>query len=89
MFLHLGQLTVIRTGTVLGIFDMDNTTLSKHTRDYLAASEKKHRVVNVSSELPKSFVVCLEEDGKEKIYISQLSTATLYKRLEAGMSAGQ
>ena len=42
MYLHLGQDTVIRTGDIIGIFDLDITTVSKHTRDYLAKAEKKN-----------------------------------------------
>ena len=57
MFLHLGQYTVVRTDEIVGIFDIDNTTVSKHTRKYLAEAEKQKKVVNVSTELPKSFVV--------------------------------
>jgi len=83
MLLHLGQLTVVRMDTVLGIYDLDNTTVSRHTRDYLSRATKEGRVVNVSMELPKSFVVCLE-DGKETVYISQLASSTLFRRLEAG-----
>ena len=81
MFLHLGQLTVIRTENILGIFDLDNTTVSKSTRNYLARAQKDGNVFNVSMELPKSFVVTVE-DGKEKVYISQLSSGTLLKRME-------
>ena len=60
MYLHLGQDTVVRTDTVLGIFDLDNCTISKFTRNYLTQAEKQGRVVNVSMELPKTFVVCSE-----------------------------
>lgn len=45
MYLHLGQDTVITTETVIGIFDMDECTVSKKTRDYLTAAEKRGRVV--------------------------------------------
>ena len=75
MYLHLGQDTVITTETVIGIFDMDECTVSKKTGDYLTAAEKRGRVVNVSFELPKSFVVC-EKNGKITVYISQLSSKT-------------
>ncbi len=60
---------------------MDTSTVQKNTRTFLNKAEKEGRVINVSFELPKSFVVCLEE-GKIIIYISQLSTATLEKRAE-------
>lgn len=79
MYLHLGQDTVVRTESVVGIFDMDNSTLSKKTREFLAAAEKEKRVKNVSYELPKSFVICCE-NGAETVYISQISSQTLIKR---------
>ncbi|MCH5303939.1 MAG: DUF370 domain-containing protein [Ruminococcus sp.] len=80
MYLHLGEKTVIRTENIIGIFDLDNSTISKHTRNYLTVAEKKGEVVNVSYELPKSFIVCKEEKEK-KVYISQISSNTLYKRI--------
>ncbi len=84
MYIHLGQDTVVRKSDIIGIFDLDTATVSKRTRDYLAKAEKAGRVVNVSTELPKSFIVCQKED-KQIIYISQISTATLLKRSESGM----
>lgn len=82
MFLHLGQSTVIRQDEIIGIFDLDNTTVSKATRDYLTKMEKNGRVFNVSTELPKSFVVCQNEKNEIIIYITQISTSTLIKRAE-------
>ena len=79
MYLHLGQDTVVKTADILGIFDMDTSTVSKPTRDFLRLSEKSNNVINVSFELPKSFVIC-NENGKLKVYISQISPATLQKR---------
>ena len=58
MYLHLGQDTVVKNDSVIGIFDMDTSTVSKPTREFLNIAEKQGRVVNVSYELPKSFVVC-------------------------------
>lgn len=79
MYLHLGQDTVVRTKDILGVFDLDNTTVSKHSREYLTRAQRENRVINVSMELPKSFIVC-RNNGKEQIYISQLSAATLLRR---------
>ena len=80
MYLHLGQETVVRLREVVGIFDMENATISKYTRQLLADAEKGGRVCNVTMELPKSFVVCVDRDGTETVYISQISSATLLKR---------
>ncbi len=78
MYLHLGQESIVRTKDILGIFDLDTTTISKHTRDYLTAAEKKGHVVNVTTELPKSFIVTVGRNPA--VYISQISVGTLKKR---------
>lgn len=79
MYLHLGQDVIVNERTIVGVFDMDNSTVSRHTRAFLARAQREGRVVNVSLELPKSFIVC-EENGQETVYISQISTATLLRR---------
>lgn len=79
MYLHLGQNTVVNKSSIVGIFDLDGTTISSKTRKFLAEAEKKSQVFNVSEELPKSFVLC-EENGKLTVYISQMSSGTLLKR---------
>lgn len=80
MYIHLGQGTVVKTSELVGIFDLDSTTVSKHTRKFLNEAEKKKQVITVSYELPKSFAVCKKKCGEQKIYISQLASSTLYKR---------
>lgn len=81
MYLHLGQYTVVRTRDIVGIFDVENSSVSRYTRNYLAQAQKKGWVVNVSEEIPKSFVVCRErETGETRVYISQISSVTLRKR---------
>lgn len=79
MYLHLGENTVVRTDNIIGIFDMDTSTISKWTKDYLSNATKNKRVINVSMELPKSFVVC-NENKEIKVYVSQISSQTLMKR---------
>ena len=83
MYLHLGQSTVITHDEIIGIFDLDNTTVSKKTRDYLKVAEKQGRIHVVSNELPKSFIVC-NQNNEIKVYLSQISCATLLKRTEEG-----
>lgn len=80
MYLHLGQNIVIRSENILGIFDMETSTLGPSTRSCLARSEKNGHVVNVSMEMPKSFVLCRTPNGQETVYITQISSSTLLKR---------
>lgn len=79
MYIHLGQNTVVRFKDIIGIFDLESTTISKHTRKFLTEAEKRKEVINVSYELPKSFAVT-NEKGKTQVYISQISSSTLLKR---------
>ena len=83
MYLHLGQDVVVPSRTIVGIFDIENTSISKITKEFLGSEEKLHHVINVSMELPKSFVICREK-GEKVVYISQISCATLKKRAAAG-----
>ncbi len=82
MYLHLGQSVVVPFRDVIGVFDMDNTTASLHTRRFLERSEKEGRLVDISGDLPKSFALCKAGDGPPVVYLSQLSAATLLKRVE-------
>ena len=79
MYIHLGESISINDTTVIGVFDLENTTIVPDTRMYLNRLKKEGRAVEVSAEMPKSFVVCME-NGNEVAYISSISVATLKKR---------
>ncbi len=83
MFIHIGHDTVIIDKEIIGVFDMENTTVMKKTIDYLNNAEKLKKVRNVAPfELPKSFIVCEEPSGTV-IYISPVSVGTILKRIES------
>ena len=79
MYLHLGNDVVIDSKKIVAMFDIDTCTVSKKTRDFLASAQKNGEVINVSYELPRTFVICSDK-GKTSVYISQLSTKTLSRR---------
>ena len=79
MYLHLGEGAVVAERDIVGIFDLDTATVSADTRSYLRYLQDEGRVRAVGTELPKSFIVVME-DGKELLYTSQISSATLLKR---------
>lgn len=84
MYIHLGQETVVLQNDVIGIFDLDTSTVSKSTRNYLNKAEKDGDVVNITYELPKSFIVCKDKSRKSgrRVYISQISSSTLRRRAD-------
>ena len=82
MYLHLGQDVVVRKKDILGIFDLDNTSHSHITRKFLKSAENDGNVIDISGELPRSFIVVA--DGKVMVYLSQISPATLLKRFDSG-----
>ena len=83
MYLHLGKGTVVNTGDIVGIFDLEITSQSHLTRKYLAMAEKAGQVVNASEDIPKSFVVCRRGE-RITVYLSQMACATLLKRNDSG-----
>lgn len=79
MYLHLGGGAVVRTESIVGVFDLDNTSQSHITRKYLSRAEKSGQVINVAEDIPKSFVVCKDCDGM-RVYLCQMASQTLFKR---------
>lgn len=82
MYLHLGQSVMVPYDSIIGVFDLDNTTWSHRTRSFLEQADREGRLTEVGDDLPKSFVLCQEEEEGAKVYITQPNTATVLKRLE-------
>ena len=68
----------VESRDIIGIFDLDNTTWSIHTRRYLSHAEKAGKLRNAAEDIPKSFVVCADET----VILTQPNTAILVRRLE-------
>lgn len=81
MYLSIGGDMAVRERAIIGIFDLDNTSWSRHTRAFLAEAERQGEVVDVSGELPKSFLLT-EEFGMNRIYLTQFNAAALEKRAQ-------
>ena len=80
MYLSIGNDMAVRESSIIGIFDMDNTSTSMRTREFLARNEMEGQVVPCD-DLPKSFVLTAEY-GLDRVYLTGLSSATLEKRLK-------
>lgn len=82
MYLHLGNNVSVPTDDIIGIFDIDNATTAKSTREYLKSAEDEGMVTAVGTDLPKSMIVCCPRGSWQRVYISPLAPATLSGRLE-------
>ena len=82
IYLNVGSGKSIKEKDIIGIFDMDTSTVSPITRKLLTEAEKAHRTEFPSYEIPKSFILYLSEDGKTKVCFSQFSSASLLGRIE-------
>lgn len=80
MYLSIGNDMAVRDTSIIGIFDLDNTSTSKRTREFLNQAEQEGEVVPCD-DLPKSFVVTAEY-GLHRVYLTSLGSATLEKRLK-------
>ena len=80
MYLNIGNDMAVRDTSIIGIFDLDNTTVTPRGREFLARAEEKGEVVPCD-DLPKSFVVTVEY-GMNRIYLTSLNASTLEKRMK-------
>lgn len=79
IYLHIGNNYSVDTREIIGIFDMDNTTVTSCTRKLLDRAEKEKKLFTATYELPKTFIVTAD-----RVYVSQLAAGTLKKRLANG-----
>ncbi len=80
MYLHLGQDYVIQTRDVVGVFDMETTTVSKRGQEFLNRSQKEGAVIALSDDIPKSYVLTAGP-VVDAVYLSDLSPAAMERRL--------
>lgn len=87
MFLHIGEGKILRKKDIIGVFDLETTSISKKTREFLRINDKKGTISYISDEIPKTYIICSSEK-KEKVYMTQISSNTLHKRAERIDSIG-
>ena len=81
MYLHIGNSFTVRTKDIIGIFDFDRASVEKSTRELLRKAEQEGNLINTWEEFPKSFVI-VNDRGEIKIFVSDISSASLFGRTE-------
>ena len=80
MYLSIGNDRAVRDKSIIGIFDLDNTSTSKRTMEFLNTAEQEGQIVPCD-DLPKSFILTAEY-GIPRVYLTEYYTSTLEKRLK-------
>ena len=80
MYLDIGKDFAVRDRSIIGIFDLDNTSTSPRTREFLNHAEQEGQVIP-SDGLPKAFVLT-DEYGFHQLHLTELNATTLEKRLK-------
>ena len=81
MYLHIGNGISIRDKDIIGIFDLDTSTVSQVTKKFINKKQKEGKVEYTDSDLPRSFVL-YEENKDDKIKLSRISSLGLKLRIE-------
>ena len=87
MYIHIGEGKVISKKDIIGIFDLENTSIGKKTREFLRKCEKQGEIEYVGEEIPRTYVLVKNKE-EEKVYMTQISVQTLNKRAERNESLG-
>ena len=88
MYYSIGRDFMVRGRSVIGIFDLDNTTYSKATRRFLQAQVKKGAVVESSETMPKSFLLASDDFAQPVVYINDMASRVIHRRLTARVASG-
>ena len=84
MYLHIGNGQTVKKKRIIGIFDMDTATMSKNTKAFLSANQKKGKVEYSDSDIPRSFILYEDEKKEKRVHLSRISTSGLKARVKGG-----
>ena len=78
MYVDIDTDSLVNGDDVVGIFDLDNTTVNKFTNVFLYKMQAEGKIEYLVSDIPKSFI--LMKDGT--VFVVELSSQILKKRFE-------
>ena len=81
MYLNAGGDAMIYFDHIVGIFDMDTASMQPKTREYLERAQREGRLVTLTDDVPKSFIIA-HDGGRDTVYLSLLSSKILLKRAQ-------
>lgn len=84
MYLHIGNNVMLPEKHIIGVFDLEITSQSKRTSEFLRQKRRTRALIieQACEDIPKSFLVCDHPYHPQLVYLSELSSQTLQKRME-------
>ena len=83
MYLHVGNGKSLKKKHIIGIFDLDTATVSKHTKAYIDKISKEGKISYEDDDLPRSFIIAVDDEGEERVQLSRISTLGLKLRADS------
>ncbi len=80
MFVHIGKNLSINEKEIIGIFDMESSTVSTETRNFLKNMQDDMKTVSLCDDIPKTFVLC-DNEMTDTVYITQISAKSTLNRM--------
>lgn len=80
MYLHIGENSIINTKNIIAVLNMETSTVSKDTKNFLKTAQEEDFIKEINVEIPKTFIVS-EVNNKSEIYLTNISPVTLKKRI--------
>lgn len=74
-YVHLGNNIAVFNQDIIGIFDLEKTTVEKSVNKFLSAMQKKGKIYYCSLDIPNSFVLT-----DDVVYVSNVTAGTIKKR---------
>lgn len=81
MYLHIGNRQSVKKKDIIGIFDLDTSTVTKTGKEFINRLEKARAVEYADDDLPRSFVL-ISEGKKCRVKLSRISTKGLVARAD-------
>ena len=85
MYLHIGNGVSVKKRDIIGIFDLDTSTVSKISREFINNANKEGIVSYTDLDLPRSFILTNEEKGV-RLRLSRISTVGLKQRIDGKLN---
>ena len=81
MYVHLGGDCDVMLKSIIAVLDMDTSTMSKTTRDFLKTAEEEGFIHSITDDLPKAAVVC-ETGHESRVFLCPVASSTIRGRTE-------